>query len=160
MGEDADMEADHALDEQMNREFRMNAQTDIAAMKPADLVEEFIRLRDEKTIVEKGFEDQMKLRYTDRMEAIKNTLLDVLNKLGVDSIAGHSGTAFKSLTTSVTVADAREFRRHVIGGEHWDFIDWRANKTAINDLVAAGEPLPPGINRTSFFNINIRRKTS
>lgn len=138
----------------------MNAQTDIASMKPADLVEEFIRLRDEKQIVEKGFEEQMKLRYSERMESIKVTLLDLLNKLGVDSIAGHTGTAFKSISTSVTVADAREFRRHVIGGEHWDYIDWRANKTAINDLVEAGEPLPPGINRSAFYNINVRRKTS
>ncbi len=138
----------------------MNAQTDIASMKPADLVEEFIRLRDEKQQVEKGFEEQMKMRYIERMESIKVTLLDLLNKLGVDSIAGHTGTAFKSISTSVTVADAREFRRHVIGGEHWDLIDWRANKTAVNDLVDQGEPLPPGINRSSFYNINVRRKTS
>lgn len=137
----------------------MNA-TDITTMKPADLVEEFIRLRDEKTTVEKGIEEEIKLRYTDRMEAIKVTLLDLLNKLGVDSIAGRTGTAFKSMSTSVTVADAREFRRHVIGGEHWDLIDWRANKTAVNDLVEAGEPLPPGINRSSFWNVNVRRKAS
>jgi len=134
----------------------MNALTE---MKPADLVEEFIRLRDEKQFVEKGFEAEVKTRYTDQMEAIKQTLLELLNKLGVDSIAGRSGTAFKSITTSVTVADAREFRRHVIGGEHWDYIDWRANKTAINDLVEAGEPLPPGINRSAFVNINVRRNT-
>jgi hypothetical protein len=134
----------------------MNALTD---MKPADLVEEFIRLRDEKQFVEKGFEAEMQTRYTERMEAIKVTLLDLLNKLGVDSIAGKTGTAFKSISTSVTVADAREFRRHVIGGEHWDYIDWRANKTAINDLVEQGEPLPPGINRSAFYNINVRRNS-
>ena len=34
------------------------------------------------------------------MEAIKITLLDLLNKLGVDSIAGRTGTAYKSVTTS------------------------------------------------------------
>jgi len=137
----------------------MNA-TDITTMKPADLVEEFIRLRDERQQVEKGFEEEVKKRYGDRMEAIKVTLLDLLNKLGVDSIAGRTGTAFKSMTTSVTVADAREFRRHVIGGEHWDLIDWRANKTAVNELVDKGDPVPPGINRSSFWNINVRRKAS
>jgi len=137
----------------------MNA-PDITTMKPADLVEEFIRLRDERKQVEEGFEQEIKKRYGDRMEAIKVTLLDLLNKLGVDSIAGRTGTAFKSMTTSVTVADAREFRRHVIGGEHWDLIDWRANKTAVNELVDNGEPVPPGINRSSFWNINVRRKAS
>jgi hypothetical protein len=128
-------------------------------MKPADLVEEFIQLRDEKQQVEKGFEAEMQARYTSRMEAIKVTLIDLLNKLGVDSIAGHTGTAFKTISTSVTTADAREFRRHVIGTEQWDLADWRPNKTVINDLVERGEPLPPGVNRTAFVNINVRRPT-
>lgn len=131
-----------------------------AELKPADLVEEFIKLRDEKQFVEKGFEEEIKKRYSDRMEYIKNVLLDMLNKLGVDSIAGHTGTAYKSISTSITIADAREFRRHVIGGELWDLADWRANKTAINELVEKGEPLPPGINRTAIATINIRRKAS
>lgn len=137
----------------------MNA-TNITAMKPADLVEEFIRLRDERQQVEKGFEEEIKKRYGDRMEAIKVTLLDLLNKLGVDSIAGKTGTVFKTTTVSVTTADMREFRRHVIGIEAWDLVDWRPNKTAINDLVERGEPLPPGINRSSFWNINVRRKAT
>lgn len=132
----------------------------IAAMKPADLVEEFIRLRDEKKRFDDLAEMKSKEVYGDRMEAIKVTLLDLLNKLGVDSIAGHTGTAFKSISTSVTVGDAREFRRHVIGGEHWDLINWVANKTAVNELVERGEPLPPGINRSAFYNINVRRKSS
>jgi len=158
MGEDADHEADLALDEQMNKEFRaeMNALTN---MKPSDLVEEFIRLRNEKSFVEKGFEAEMKARYTDRMEVIKVQLIDLLNALGVDSLAGKTGTVYKTITTSVTTADAREFRRHVIGSEQWDLADWRPNKTAINDLVEAGEPLPPGVNRSAFVNINVRKPT-
>ena len=58
----------------------------------------------------------------------------------------------------MTIADGREFRRHVIGGEQWDLADWRANKTAVNDLVEQGEPLPPGINRSAFYKVGIRRK--
>jgi hypothetical protein len=63
------------------------------------------------------------------------------------------------LKVSVTTADVREFRRHIIGGEHWDLVDWRPSKTAINDLVDAGEPLPPGINRSTFVTANVRRPT-
>jgi len=128
-----------------------------AEMKPADLVEEFIRLRNEKSFVEKGFEAEMQARYTDRMEVIKVKLIDLLNSLGVDSIAGKTGTVYKTITTSVTMADAREFRRHVIGSEQWDLADWRPNKTMVNDMVERGEPLPPGVNRSAFVNINVRK---
>ena len=57
------------------------------------------------------------------MNEIELTLLDQLNQLGVDSVASQEGTAYKKMSTSVTMADAREFRRHVIGGELWDLIE-------------------------------------
>jgi hypothetical protein len=134
----------------------MNAQTEIS---PADLVEEFILLRNEKAKFVKLCEEREQALYTDRMEFIKNQLIDLLNRLGVDSIAGRTGTAYKTISTSVTTADAREFRRHVIGTEQWDLADWRPNKTVINDMVERGEPLPPGINRSAFVNINVRKPT-
>jgi hypothetical protein len=131
----------------------MNATT----IKPADLVEEYIKLRDLK--------EQAKARYTafvqehcdSRMDQIEGQLLNILNALGVDSLAGKTGTAYRNTMTSVTTADMREFRRHVIGSEAWDLCDWKPNKTRINELVAAGEELPPGVNRTQIYTIGIRR---
>ena len=128
--------------------------------QPAELIEEYIALRDAKKVADETYAEFVKVNYTDRMDELERTLLDTLNKLGVDSLAGKSGTVYKKLSTSVTIADAREFRRHVIGDEDWDLVDWRANKTAINDLVENGEPLPPGINRTTFYSVGIRRKAS
>jgi len=137
----------------------MNEHVTQAPAKPAELIEEYIALRDRRDEAESAFKDWVRTNALDRMEEIENQLLDVLNQMGVDSIAGKSGTAYKNLTTSVTTADPREFRRHVIGEENWDLADWRPNKTAVNELVARGEPLPPGINRTATFKVGIRRKT-
>jgi hypothetical protein len=128
-------------------------------MKPAELVEEYIRLRDTKQRKEKEFEEAVKLAFSDRMREIEVTLIDTLNELGVESISGKSGTAYKKVSTSVTVADPREFRRHVIGTEQWDLTDWRANKTIINEMIERGEPIPPGVNRSAFYTIGIRRKS-
>ena len=128
-------------------------------VKPADLVEEYIRMRDEKKQAEDRFDELVKERYGDRMAEIEVRLLDTLNKLGVDSIAGKSGTAYKKVSVSLTIADAREFRRHVIGNEAWDLANWSANKTLVNDMVERGEPIPPGLNRTTIQNIGIRRKS-
>jgi len=127
-------------------------------VKPADLVEEYIRLRDEKKRAEDTYKVWLDEHYNTRMNEIELTLLDQLNTLGIDSIASKQGTAYKKLSTSVTTADGREFRRHVIGGELWDLIEFRPSKTAINDLIEKGEPIPPGINRSAFYTIGIRRK--
>ena len=126
-------------------------------VKPADLVEEFIRLRNTKDRLEKEFEERINDQLVTRMEEIKVTLLDTLNRLGIESIAGKSGTAYKTSVVSVTTADMREFRRHVIGNEDWDLCDWKPNKTRINELVADDQPLPPGVNRTVMQTVAIRK---
>ena len=126
---------------------------------PAEMVAEYIALRDARDQGKKKFETMLRERYLDRMDELETQLLDMLNKLGSDSIASPSGTVYKKLSTSVTVADKREFRRHVIGEEAWDLIDWRANSTAVNDLVEAGEPVPPGVNRSAFYSVGVRRKS-
>jgi hypothetical protein len=132
--------------------------TTVTDIKPAALVTEFIKLRDAKKQFEEACAAKGTELYGERMAQIEVTLLDLLNRLGVESIAGKGGTAYKKMSVSVTIADAREFRRHVIGEEAWDLADWRANKTVINDMVEAGQEIPPGVNRTTFASIGIRRK--
>lgn len=135
----------------------MNEQT--PPLSPADMIGEYIRLRDEMRAADKQYAQWLKDNFTVRMEGLENTMLDMLNSMNVDSIATPEGTAYKKMSTSVTIADAREFRRHVIGSEDWDLADWRANATAVNDRIEAGEPLPPGINRSTFVKAHFRRKT-
>lgn len=125
---------------------------------PADMVAAYIELRDLATKTEEEFKAQMKERVYDKMLALEAQLLDLLNKLGADSIASKKGTVYKKLSTSVTTADMREFRRHVIGSELWDLADWRPNKTLVTEMVAKGEPLPPGVNFSSHYSVQIRRK--
>ena len=126
---------------------------------PVALIEEYITLRDAKKHADETYAEFVKQNYSNRMGDLERILLDTLNKLGVDSLAGQTGTVYKKLTTSVTVGDAREFRRHVIGSEEWDLIDWRANKTAVNDLVEQGGELPPGINRSAFYSVGVRKSS-
>lgn len=126
-------------------------------LKPADLVEEFIQLRSTKEKLEKEFEERIAAQLTSRMDEIKILLLDTLNGLGLESIAGKTGTAYKTTVVSVTTADMREFRRHIIGNEDWDLVDWKPNKTRINELVDQNEPLPPGVNRSVLQTVAIRK---
>jgi hypothetical protein len=124
---------------------------------PAQLIERYVKLRDEKKANEDRYATFMREHFGGPMEEIEMKLLDILNKTGGDNFASPAGTVYKTLKTSITVADGREFQRHIIGGELWDLIEWRPAKTAINDLIDNGEPLPPGLNRSVFATVNIRR---
>ena len=127
-------------------------------LTPAKLVSHYIQYRDQKRAAEKALEAWLEEEYEAPMRELERTLLETLNQLGVDSLAARGvGTVYKKMSSSVTVADTREFQRHVIGTEAWDLLDWRANKTAVNDLVEKGEPVPPGINRTTFLTVGIRK---
>ena len=133
----------------------MNAQP--PGKTPAALVEEYIGLRDEKKRFDEAYAAILNEKYTTPMKDIETRLLDILNQLGSDAIKSPAGTAYKKLSASVTIADMREFRRHVIGNEDWDLADWRASKTVVNDRVENGEVVPPGVNRVPFYTIGIRR---
>lgn len=126
---------------------------------PADLVELYISLRNERQTVEKEFEEAIRIKYGEPMLELEHTMLDLLNGMGIDSISSPRGTVYKKVMTSVTIADAREFRRHVIGSEAWNLLDWRANKTAVNELIESGEALPPGLNRNQTQGVGFRKKS-
>lgn len=124
------------------------------------MIAEYIALRDAKKAADDTYKAWVEANYGNRMEELEGILLDTLNKMDVQSLSGPdgTGTVYKKLTTSVTIADATEFRRHVIGIEGWDLIDWRANKTGIQELLDKEEPLPPGVNYSQFYTVGIRKK--
>lgn len=126
---------------------------------PAMLIDEYIRLRDEKKRYESEFEEGIRLSYTGPMEAIEKTILSLLNNMGVDSVSSSTVTAYKNTVRSITIEDKPAFRRHVIGSEAWDLADWRANKTMITDMINSGEGLPPGIKHDAILRVGFRKKS-
>jgi hypothetical protein len=133
----------------------MNANT---GLTPTDLISEYIQLRDGKAKEVDEHKAYIAEHYDQRMRAIESTLLNLFQALGVDNLSAHGiGTAYKKTSVSVTTADASEFRRHVIGSEEWDLVSWIPSKTAVNERVERGEPIPPGVNRSAFLTIGIRR---
>lgn len=126
--------------------------------RPADLIAEYVWLRDGKKAQEAAFETWLKENYGDRMEQIESQLLAHLKAAGTDSAkANNIGTAYKKRIVSVTVSDMNEFRRHVIGTEQWDLADWKANKTVVTELVDNDGVVPPGVNYSAMDGVGIRK---
>lgn len=134
----------------------MNAPLDLTKT-PAELVDRYLHLRNKKKAAEAALEIWYQQNFTNEMDRLEAQLMEILLKTGMESMSGKSGTVYKHRAVSVTTADMREFRRHVIGAEAWDLVDWRPNKTAINDLVEKGEQLPPGVNRTETNVVTVRK---
>lgn len=125
---------------------------------PADLIAEYIWLRSNKEAEEEKFKEWLAKSYVERMNEIEGLLLAKLNADNSDSISVRGvGNVHRKVKTSVTIADMREFRRHVIGSEEWELVDWRANKTVVGEMVEKNEPLPPGVNYSAMYTVGVRK---
>lgn len=126
--------------------------------KPADLIAEYVWMREQKQAQEKAFEVWVKESYTDRMDEIEAMLLDHFKLTGTDNTSARGiGTAFRKRIVSVTVGDMQAFQRHVIGTEAWELADWKANKTEVTKLVDDGQEPPPGVNFNAMAGVGIRK---
>jgi len=127
---------------------------------PTEKVAQYIELRNLKRAAEAKYKEFCRVHYDEPMQELEGELLNYLNSIGADSISSKMGTVYKILHTSVTTADGSDFRQYVIDQEAWDVADWRPNKTMINELVAKGEPIPPGVNRSAFWKVGVMKGKS
>ena len=122
-------------------------------------VEKFIKLRDKVKEIEEGHKKQLE-PYKTMLVTMNNMLLGHLNDTGADNISLKGvGTFYKSVKTTASLADADAFRRHVIGSEAWDLIDWRANSTAVKQFIDDHGQPPPGVNTSSVVTAGVRRSS-
>jgi hypothetical protein len=120
------------------------------------LVDRYVKLRD--AIRDKDAEYKKIMRpYREKLDEMNGIILGRLNEIGADNVRTAAGTAYRKIERSVTIADKEAFRRHVIGSEAWELLDWRANQTAVTALVEEGLQPPPGVNYSTTMNVGIRR---
>ncbi len=81
-------------------------------------------------------------------------MLAYLEKVGASSINTPGGTVTRTKRATASLADREAFRRHVIGTESWDLLDWKANLTATNDFIKEHEGTPPpGVTISNKFTL-------
>jgi hypothetical protein len=107
-----------------------------------------------------AMEEEHKARvmpFKEAREKLRALMLKMLHDSGQDSAKTAVGTVYRLTRTSVSLDDPTEFRRHVIGSENWDLIDWKANKSAVADYATMNEgQLPPGVKVTQMLDIGVR----
>jgi hypothetical protein len=136
------------------------------ATGPVDLdkvVAKYVELRDAKKEVEDRHKSEL-LPYVQAMEQIETFLRRKLDEQGVESSRTNSGTFFKKLNESVTVANRDALYEWAKTHDQLDLLDIRAAKKNILAYKAATVTeenkqglLPPGVDYRAEIEVQVRR---
>lgn len=125
-------------------------------MKLDQIVERYVKLRDRKTQLKAAYEASVADINT-AMARLENAIQATLDKQGVEAVRTEHGTAFKSTSTSATVADWDSLLSFVRENERWDMLEKRVAKTAVDAFREEHDDLPPGVNYRQAISIGVRR---
>jgi hypothetical protein len=88
-------------------------------------------------------------------EQMRNKVLAFLNETNQQNAKTKEGTAYKYERISYRVEDPDQFKRHIIGAEEWDAINWSVSKTAADDLFTRTKQLYPGVTRSVMVTLGV-----
>lgn len=130
-----------------------------AKVTPATRLSQYLQVREKIREIEARHKEEL-ARPKAALLALEGELLKALKESGTDQLKVRGvGTAFTVTKQGASIGDKDAFRRHVIGAQAWDLLDWKANVTAcaafLNDPANAGYA-PPGINFTTRVGLNVR----
>lgn len=128
-----------------------------APAAPLDmLVGKYRQVRDRKKEIAARHSAELK-PFNEALQELEVAILDALNKAGVESVKTREGTAFKSTRRSFTVQDPAKFRKWLEEHDRFDLLETRVSKEAIEEMIRAGDNLPPGIGVSSDITVNVRK---
>ena len=120
------------------------------------LVAQYLKLRDRIKAADDAHKEKMAAA-KDYLERLNGALLVQLQTIGGDSVKTPHGTAYKTTTSSASIADGTVFRGFVIENRAWDMVDWKANAPAALEYLKEHQDLPPGVNISSITKVGVRR---
>jgi len=125
-------------------------------MKLDLIVERYVLLRDRKAQMKADYEASVADINTG-LSKLENAILVTLNEQGAESFRTAHGTAYKSTSTSATVADWDSLQVFIRTNERWDMLEKRVAKTAVEQYRNEQDDLPPGINWREAVSVGVRR---
>lgn len=120
-------------------------------------IAQYVGLRDKIKALDDAHKEKMK-PFREMLETLGGVLLDHLKNIAADSVATPSGTVYKTVKNSASIADGTAFWHYVSTNEEWDLIDKKANVSAVMDYIEAHNSPPPGVNFSSMVTVGVRRK--
>lgn len=125
-------------------------------MKLDLIVERYVLLRDRRAQMKADYEASV-ADINAGLSKLENAILVTLNAQGAESFRTAHGTAYKSTSTSATVADWDSLLGFIRTNERWDMLEKRVAKTAVEQYRNEQDDLPPGINWREAVSVGVRR---
>lgn len=125
-------------------------------MKLSDLVSKYVELRDKKSQLKAEY-DAKAVKLDAALDQIEAALLKTFDVAGMDSVKTPFGTAYTTVQTSASIADADAFRAFVKENDAFEFFQNRPSKAAIEQYKAVHGDVPPGVNWREERVVNVRR---
>jgi hypothetical protein len=117
---------------------------------------QYVQARDlKKSIQEKHKQELAPLN--DIMEKLEALFLRELHASNQESAKSGAGTVYLTTRKTASLENPDEFMSYVIGGEHWDLLDRKANALAVEEFLCTNGALPPGVKFSQSQEIGVRR---
>ena len=134
----------------------MEKKRSVKDLNNEQLVKVYIQLRDRRSARKRSYEMEDEDDKS-KQEKIEGILLHRFQEDGIESCKTSSGTAYKSVRTSASVADPDLFFSYVVKNDMWDLLEKRCNKTLVDQYKDEHGEVPPGINYSQTTVVNVRR---
>lgn len=135
----------------VKKEEKVEEELDINA-----IVDEFVGLRDELAVKSKEF-STYKSGVEERMEVLEGILLQHADKLKVESFGTKAGTAFKVKKRYIRAGDWQAFLLWIRKHKYFHLLEKRPAKLATLEIMDKEGIIPPGIEYSEEFEMQIRR---
>lgn len=120
------------------------------------LIAKYVEIRDERNALSERHKAEM-VPLTQSLDVIEGALMNMLNEQGGQSIKTGSGTAYRSEVMTCKVEDWDSFFYYVQRFNAQGLLVRNVNKTAVKEMLDAGQSLPPGVSTQTIYNLNVRR---
>lgn len=120
-------------------------------------IAQYVGLRDKIAALDKTHKEKM-APFREMLDTLGGVLLTHLDNIAADSVATPSGTVYKTVKNSATIADGQAFWNYVNANNEFDLIDKRANVSAVMEFIEQHNTPPPGVNFNSIITVGVRRK--
>ena len=123
-----------------------------------ELVGAYIALRNERAKLKEEYEEADGKLKTD-MEKIEQTMLEICNEVGADSIKTSVGTVMRKVNERFYCTDWDNFKNYVLENEAVELLERRIHQGNFREHMGdiQGQGLPPGVNVMREFGITVRK---
>lgn len=133
----------------------MNDSTNTPQFDAAQVVEQLRQLKAKVKEIEDKHEEELK-PWKEGIGKISNYLLGYLQQINTQSLKTAKGTINQVKSTSWRIEDSDAFKRHVIGAEDFDLIQWHVAKVVADTRFEADKSMPPGTVREVVIKLGVR----